>query len=90
MSKIVPLVIYKDGRSVTVGTAEVHTDGQISAQINDSELTKEMLGVGIGSFSITPFDTSRTKMCWACAMGKCRDSEQDNTCVCCLNEHHIL
>jgi hypothetical protein len=89
MSKIVPLVVYRNGRKDTIGTAEIADDGTITSHITDPEIAKELQST-IGQFSIVPKDPARTDMCWNCAMGRCNTSEGDNSCFCCLNDHKII
>lgn len=52
MADKVPLVVYKDGKRIVIGEAEVEEDGSIKANITDHEMA-ETLGVSeVGVFSI--------------------------------------
>lgn len=86
MSKIVPLTVYRDGRKVTVGTAEVNDDGTATCHITDGDVAKMVMG-DVGALTIVPSHKSRTDVCWACAVQECAQSKDDPSCFCCLNEH---
>jgi hypothetical protein len=90
MSKTVPLTVYRDGRRVVIGTAEVSdSEGTVTCNIEDETVAKWLRG-NVGSFSVVPNEYTRTDMCWDCANGSCSGDSSNTGCYCCLREHQVI
>ena len=87
--KLVPLVLYRNGRRDIVGEAEIQEDGTIKAVFHDNELAKEILSpMASGEFSFSQPHVDST-FCWDCREGSCIGSMNDKFCVCCQTAHVI-